>query len=104
MSGLRSGRSYKVNYDKPPTSTPSTPPSASPSLVVTTGQDVNVDSVNTDVNERPICPFKYDPIEHLKHVPARLHIIDLLQMSKETRDNFINELQALDPNNQMHVA
>ena len=25
-------------------------------------------------------------------------------MSKETRDGFIKELQALDPNNQVHVA
>ena len=46
-SGLRSGRSNKVSYDKPSTSTPSTIPSASPSLVVPTGQDVNVKSVNT---------------------------------------------------------
>lgn len=35
---------------------------------------------------------------------ARLHVLDLLQMSKESRDNFIRELQSLDPNNQVNVA
>ena len=33
-----------------------------------------------------------------------MHILDLLQISKETRDIFFRELQALDPNNQVHVA
>ena len=77
-SGLGSGRSYKVNYDKLSTSTPSTPAFASPSLVVPTRQDVNVESVNTDVNERPTKPFKYNLIEPLKYIPAWLHILDLL--------------------------
>ena len=27
-----------------------------------------------------------------------------MQMSKETRDSFIRELQRLDPNNQVHLA
>ena len=103
-SGLRFERSYKVNYDKPSTSTSSTPPSDSPSLVIPTGQDVNIENVNADVNERPVEPFKYDLIKHLKHIAAGLHILDLLQMSKETRDGFIRKLQALDPNYQVHVA
>ena len=34
MSGLKSRKSYKVNYDKPSISTHSTLPFASPSLVV----------------------------------------------------------------------
>ena len=94
-SGLRSRKNYKVNYGKPSTPTPS----ASPSLVVPMGQNVN-----TNVNERLIEPFKYYFVEHFKHIPARLYILDLLQMSKETRDSFIRELQALDPNNQVHIA
>ena len=49
-------------------------------------------------------PFRYDLVEHLKHILARLRILDLLQMSKETQDNLIKELQALDPDNQVHVA
>ena len=91
-SGLRSGRSYKFNYDKPATPSPSTLHSASPSLVVPTGRDVNPENVNADANERPIEPFKYDHVEHLRHIPASLHIFDLLQMSKETQDSFIKEL------------
>ena len=79
-------------------------PSPSPSLVVLTGQDVNPYNVNTNANERPIEPFKYDLAEHLRHIPARLHILELLQISKETRDSFIKVLQALDPNNQVHVS
>ena len=50
-SGLRSRRSYKVNYDKPSTYTSSTPPSASTSLLIPTGQDVNAENVNANVNE-----------------------------------------------------
>ena len=42
-NGLGSGRSYKVNYEKPPASILSTPPSVAPSLVVPTRQDVNVE-------------------------------------------------------------
>ena len=53
-SGWEKG--YKFNYDKPATLTPS----ASPSLVVPTGQDVNPKNVNADVNERPVESFKYD--------------------------------------------
>ena len=69
-SGLRSGRIYEVNYGKPSTSTSSTPPFASPSIVIPTGQDINVENVNANVNERPIEPFKYDLVKHLKHIPA----------------------------------
>lgn len=36
VNGLRSGRSYKVNYDKPSTPISFTPPSTSPSLVIPT--------------------------------------------------------------------
>ena len=57
---------YKVNYNKPPAPTPST----SPSLVVPTGQNVNTEIVNTNVNERPIEPFKHDLVEHVKHISA----------------------------------
>ena len=103
-SGLRSERGYKINYDKPATPAPSALPSASPSLIVPTGQDINSENVNADVNERLVEPFKYDLVEHLKHILARLHILNLLQMFKETRNNFISELQALDPNNQVHMA
>ena len=83
-SVLRSGKGYKFNYDKPATPTLSALPPGSPSLVVTTRQDVNPENVNANVNERPIEPFKYDLVEHLKHLLARLHILDLLHMSKET--------------------
>ena len=69
--------------DKPSVSTSSTPPSDSPSLVIPTGQDVNVENVNVNVNERPVEPFRYDLVEHLKYILARLHILDLLQMFKE---------------------
>ena len=103
-SGPESGNNYKVNYDKPSAPTLSALPSTSPSLVVPTEQNANSENVNTDVNGRPIEPFKYDLVEHLKHIPTRLHILDLLQMSKETRDSFIKELQALDPSNRVHVA
>ncbi|XXG47402.1 hypothetical protein AAC387_Pa02g2064 [Persea americana] len=62
-SGLRSGRGYKFNYDKPATPALSALPSASLSLIVPTGQDVNPENVNTDVNERLVEPFKYDLVE-----------------------------------------
>ena len=52
----------------------------------------------------PIEPFKYDLVEHLKHIPAQLHNLNPLQMSKETRYSFIKELQAPNPNNQVHLA
>lgn len=52
----------------------------------------------------PSKQFKYDLVESLKNMPARLHVLDLLQMSKETCDNFIRELQSLDPNIQVNVA
>ena len=66
--------------------------------------DFNAGNLNDNVNERPIEPFKYDLVEHLKHIHARLHILDLLQISKETQDIFIRELEELDHNNQVHVA
>lgn len=91
-NGLRSGRNYKFNYDKRSASTPATSSSVSLSLVIPTWENQNtndVDPVNASVNERPIEPLKYHPVEHLKCIPAQLHILDLLQMSKETRDNFI---------------
>lgn len=75
---LGSGRNYKVNYDKPSTPTPSILPPASLSLVVPIWQNVNTDNVNADVNERSIESFKYDHVKHLKHILARLHILDLL--------------------------
>lgn len=58
----------------------STTPLASPSLVIPMGQNVNAEDVNANVNERLIESFKYDLFEHLKHIPPRLHILDLLQM------------------------
>ena len=85
-NGLRSGKGYKFNSDKPATLSPSTLPFVSPSLIVPTGQNVNPKNVNANANanERPVEPFKYDPVEHLKHIHAWLHVLDLLQMSKET--------------------
>ena len=68
------------------------------------GRDVNHENVIANANVRPIKPFKYDFVEHLRYMPTRLHIIDLLQMSKETRDGLIKELQALNPDNQVHMA
>lgn len=71
VQGLRSRRSYKVNYNKPSTSFPL---SSSPSLVVPMGQNESVDSVtfvSLDINERPSEPFKYDLVKHLKHI---LHV------------------------------
>ena len=70
------------------------------------GQNVNSDDVNaSNVNEseRPLEPFKYDFVEYLKHMPPHLHVLDLLQMPKETRENLIRELQSLDTNNEVHV-
>lgn len=40
-NGFRSGRNYKVNYDKPSASTPATSSSVSPSLVSPTWQNLN---------------------------------------------------------------
>ena len=65
-SSLWSGRSYMFNYDKHATPSPSTLPFASPSLVVPTGRNVNPENVNADAHERPITPFKYDIVKHLR--------------------------------------
>ncbi|XXG76866.1 hypothetical protein AAC387_Pa08g1139 [Persea americana] len=47
--------------------------------------------------------FKYDLIEHFKHIPARLHILDLLRISPQTRDSLISELQRLNANVDKHA-
>ena len=79
--GTGSCRTYKVNYDKPSASTPSPSPSSSSTYVISTGQNVNpddVNSVNANESERPLEPFKYDLVDHIKHIPARLHVLGLL--------------------------
>ncbi|KAJ8639913.1 hypothetical protein MRB53_016607 [Persea americana] len=48
-----------------------------------------------EVGKGPKEAFKYDLIEHFKHIPARLHILDLLRMSPHTRYSLISELQRL---------
>ena len=47
--------------------------------------------------------FKYDLIEHFKHIPARLHILNLLRMSPQTRDSLISELQRLNVDVDKHA-
>ncbi|XXG82708.1 hypothetical protein AAC387_Pa10g0606 [Persea americana] len=85
--GTRSGRDYHKNYNQP----------SSFSYVNPSGkQAVKAPSGNNNENAGPKDAFKYDLIEHFKHIPARLHILDLLRMSPQTRDSLISELRRLD--------
>ena len=69
--GTRSGRDYHKNYNQP-----------SSSYVNPSGkQVVNAPSGKNNENAGPKEAFKYDLIQHFKHIPARLHILDLLRMS-----------------------
>ncbi|XXG62961.1 hypothetical protein AAC387_Pa05g1244 [Persea americana] len=84
--GTRSGWDYHKNYNQP----------SSSSYVILSGkQAVNAPSGSDNENAGPKEAFKYDLIEHFKHTPARLHILDLLRMSPQTRDSLISELQRL---------
>ena len=80
--GTRSGRDYHKNYNQ----------SSSSYLNPSGKQAVNAPSGNNNENAGPKEAFKYDLIEHFKHIPARLHILDLLRMSPQTRDSLISEL------------
>ncbi|XXG53576.1 hypothetical protein AAC387_Pa03g1655 [Persea americana] len=76
----------------------------SASYVNTLGkQVVNAPSSNNNENACPKEDFKYDLIEHFKHIPARLHILDLLRMSPHTRDNLISKLQMLNEDVNKHT-
>ncbi|XXG47282.1 hypothetical protein AAC387_Pa02g1950 [Persea americana] len=69
--GTRSGWDYHKNYNQ-----------SSSSYVNPSGkQAVNAPSGNNKENTGPKEAFKYDLIEHFKHIPAQLHILDLLRMS-----------------------
>ena len=82
--GTRSGRDYHKNYNQP----------SSSSYVNPSGkQAVNAPSGGDNENAGLKEACKYDLIEHFKHIPARLHILDLLRMSPQTRDSLISELQ-----------
>ncbi|KAJ8624407.1 hypothetical protein MRB53_032937 [Persea americana] len=84
--GTRSGRDYHKNYNQP----------SSSSYVNPSGkQAVNAPSGGDNENAGLKEACKYDLIEHFKHIPARLHILDLLRMSPQTRDSLISELQRL---------
>ncbi|XXG47521.1 hypothetical protein AAC387_Pa02g2156 [Persea americana] len=84
--GTRFGRDYHKNYTQP----------SSSSYVNPSGkQAVNAPSGGDNENAGLKEAFKYDLIEHFKHIPARLHILDLLRMSPQTRDSLISELQRL---------
>ena len=66
--GTRSGRDYHKNYNQSPFT-----------YVNPSGKDVvNAPSGDKDEHAGPKEAFKYDLIEHFKHIPARLHILDLL--------------------------
>ena len=72
--GTRADRDYHKNYKQP-----------SSSFVNPSGkQVVNAPSGNNNGIAGPKEAFKYDFIEHFKHIPARLHILDLLRMSPHT--------------------
>ncbi|MBY3556007.1 retroviral-like aspartic protease, partial [Modestobacter lapidis] len=91
--GTRSGRDYHKNYNQP-----------SSSYVNPSGkQVVNAPSGKNNENAGPKEAFKYDLIEHFKHIPARLHILDLLRMSPQTRDSLISELQRLNADVDKHA-
>ncbi|KAJ8615169.1 hypothetical protein MRB53_034541 [Persea americana] len=65
--GTRSGRDYHKNYNQP----------SSSSYVNPLGkQAVNAPSGGDNENVGLKEAFKYDLIEHFKHIPARLHILD----------------------------
>ena len=92
--GTRSGRDYHKNYNNQPSS----------SYVNPSGnQVVNASSGNNNDNAGPKEAFKYDLIEHFKHIPARLHILDLLRMSPQTRESLISELQRLNADVNKHA-
>ncbi|XXG62827.1 hypothetical protein AAC387_Pa05g1131 [Persea americana] len=79
--GTRSGRDYHKIYNQP----------SSFSYVNPSGkQAVNAPSGNDNENAGPKEAFKYDLIEHFKHIPARLHILDLLRMPLQTCDSLIS--------------
>ncbi|XXG41999.1 hypothetical protein AAC387_Pa01g2358 [Persea americana] len=84
--GTRSGWDYHKNHNQP----------SSSSYVNPSGkQAVNAPSGSDNENAGLTEALKYDLIEHFKHIPARLHILDLLRMSPQTRDSLISELQRL---------
>ena len=92
--GTRSGRDYHKNYNQP----------SSSSYVNPSGkQVVTVPSGNNIENAGPKEAFKYDLTEHFKHIPSRLHILDLLRMSPHTRDSLISELQRLNAEVDKHA-
>ncbi|XXG73026.1 hypothetical protein AAC387_Pa07g2008 [Persea americana] len=92
--GTRSGRNYHKKYNQPSFS----------SCVNPSGkQAINALSGNNNENAGPKEAFKYDLIEHFKHIPARLHILDLLRMSPQTRDSLISELQRLNVDVDKHA-
>ncbi|WP_205963772.1 hypothetical protein, partial [Roseicella aquatilis] len=75
-----SGRDYHKNYNQ-----------HSSSYVNPSGkQAVNAPSGGDNENAGLKEAFKYDLIEHFKHIPARLHNLDLLRMSPQTRDSLIS--------------
>ncbi|XXG73202.1 hypothetical protein AAC387_Pa07g2161 [Persea americana] len=81
---IRSGRDYHKKYNQPSSSYYVNPLGK---------QVVNASSGNNNENAGPKEAFKYDFIEHFKHIPTRLHILDLLRMSPQTRDSLISKLQ-----------
>ncbi|MBY3556070.1 hypothetical protein HGI15_22305, partial [Modestobacter lapidis] len=91
--GTRSGRDYHKNYNLPSSSYVN--PSGNP--------NVNAPSGNNNEHAGPKEAFKYDLIEHFRHIPARLHILDLLRMSPQTRDSLISELQRLNTDVDKHA-
>ena len=66
-------------------------------------QAVNASSGGDNENAGPKEAFKYDLIEHFKHILALLHILDLLRMSPQTRDSLISELQRLNMDVDKHA-
>ena len=69
--GTRSGRDYHKNYNQP----------SSYYVNPSRKQVVNAPSGNNNNNAGPKEAFKYDLFEHFKHIPARLHILNLLRMT-----------------------
>ncbi|XXG47440.1 hypothetical protein AAC387_Pa02g2086 [Persea americana] len=89
-----SGGDYHKYYNQP----------SSSSYVNPLGkQAVNAQSGGDNENAGPKEAFKYDLIEHFKHIPARLNIPDLLRMSPQTRDSLISELQSLNMDVDKHA-
>ncbi|KAJ8644136.1 hypothetical protein MRB53_005884 [Persea americana] len=67
------------------------------------GKAVNAPSGGDNENAGLKEAFKYDLIEHFKHIPVRLQILDLLRMSPQTRDSLISELQRLNLDVKKHA-